>query len=136
MSEKTNYDKYTTEEYYGYLKIPSIEMNLGFYNYDDPLNDVEKNIKWIRIPVANSYLFAAHSGVGQKAYFNKLFDLEIGSDIYLKLPTEELHYEVINIYRTPKDGDIAISKEEGKIYLTTCDQIIKGYQLVIEGILS
>ncbi len=128
------YDSYVNEEYYGYIKIPSIGMNLGFYEYDNPLNDVDLNVLWIPIPVENSYLFAAHSGVGSVAYFNDLRNVAIGDDIILSLGDKRLHYEVTNIYRTKKDGDIAISKNEGMIYLTTCDQVIKGYQLVIEGI--
>ncbi len=132
-SEQMEYDRYTKEEYYGFLDIPSIDLHAGFYDYDNPLNDVELNIEWIEIPVFNSYFFAAHSGVGKKAYFNYLNTLQIGDDIYLSLENEKLHFQVRNIYRTVKDGDVSISKEEGMIYLTTCDQIIRGYQLVIEG---
>lgn len=129
------YDAHNTEQYYGYLKVPAIDMNLGFYNYDSPFNDVESNIELIPIPVKNSYLFAAHSGVGKKAYFNDLALLKIDDDIILKIAEVHHHYKVNNIYRTIKDGDISIKNQEGMIYLTTCDQIIKGYQLVIEGIL-
>ena len=110
-------------------------MNLGFYNYDNPLNDVESNIELIKIPVENSYLIAAHSGTGKKAYFNDLRLLDIGDDIYLDILREEKHYQVTNIYRTIKDGDISISNKSNMIYLTTCDQIFEGYQLVIEGTL-
>ena len=134
VSGNVTYDSYTNEEYYGFIKIPRIDMNLGFFNYDNPLNDVDLNVLWIPIPVENSYLFAAHSGVGSIAYFNELRNVVIGDDIILSFGDNELHYEVTNIYRTQKDGDIAISKNEGMIYLTTCDQVIKGYQLVIEGI--
>lgn len=134
-SNGTIYDKYNTNEYIGYLKIPKIDMNLGFYDYDNPLNDVESNIELIKIPVENSYLIAAHSGVGDIAYFNDLRALKVGDDIYLEILDEEKHFQVINIYRTIKDGDISISENSDMIYLTTCDQIVKGYQLVIEGVL-
>ena len=128
-------DRYNTQEYYGYLKIPSVNLDLGFYNYDHPLNDVAYNIELIEIPVADSYLIAAHSGVGQIAYFNDLHKVLVGDDIYLSIADSTMHYRVSNIYRTIKDGDIAISNKSGMIYLTTCDQIIDGYQLVIEGML-
>ena len=127
------YDSYVNEDYYGYISIPSIDEKFGFYEYDNKLNDVDLNVMWIPIPVDNSYLFAAHSGVGSIAYFNTLRNVEVGDDIYLELDSLMMHYEVVNIYKTKKDGDITISKEEGMIYLTTCDQVIKGYQLVIEG---
>ena len=134
-NDTTINDRYTKEEYYGYLKIPSINMNLGFYDYDNHLNDVESNIELIKIQVENSYLIAAHSGVGDIAYFNDLRALEVGDDIYLEILDEEKHFQVTNIYRTIKDGDISISENSDMIYLTTCDQIVKGYQLVIEGVL-
>ena len=126
------------------IKIPNSPIVLshrrvGFpnyrLNYDNPLNDVESNIELIKIPVENSYLIAAHSGTGKKAYFNDLRLLDIGDDIYLDILREEKHYQVTNIYRTIKDGDISISNKSNMIYLTTCDQIFEGYQLVIEGTL-
>ena len=126
-------DRYTKEEYYGYLIIPSININLGFYNYGNPLNDVSKNIELIKIPVKNSYLFAAHSGIGKIAYFNDLDKLKENDIIYLKIKNTTNKYKVAKINRVKKSGDIEITNEENKIYLTTCDQIIEGYQLVVEG---
>lgn len=127
----TNYDKYNTSEYIGYLKIPKIDMNLGFYNYDSPMNNVEYNIEFINTGIANTYLIAAHSGVGKKAYFNDLAKLAINDDIYLELNSNINHYKVVDISRTIKNGEVYISKSSGFLYLTTCDQIIEGYQLTI-----
>ena len=128
-----NYNTYQKEEYYGYLIIPSININLGFYNYDNPLNDVSKNIELIKIPVKNSYLFAAHSGIGKIAYFNDLDKLKENDIIYLKFKDKSIKYKVTKVVRVKKNGSIEITNEENKIYLTTCDQIIEGYQLVVEG---
>ena len=127
----TNYDSYNTTEFVGYLKIPKIDMNLGFYDYDSPLNDVEYNIEFIDTGVTNTYLIAAHSGVGKKAYFNDLAKLAIDDDIYLELHDKNMHYKVIDITRTIKNGEVYISNSSGFLYLTTCDQTIKGYQLTI-----
>lgn len=127
-------DNYSKEEFYGYLKIPSINMNLGFYNYDSPLNNVEYNIELIEIPIEGSYLIAGHSGVGAKAFFNDLHNLQTGDDIYLDIENNTYHYIVDNIYRVKKTGSINISNAANMLYLTTCDQIVSGYQLVIEGI--
>ncbi len=124
-------DQYSEEEYYGYLLIPSISLNLGFYGYDSKLNDVELNVEIIKIPVSGSYLLAAHSGIGSKAYFNDLASIAIGDDIYLTIEDNTTHYQVTNIYREIKDGDISISNQSGLLYLTTCDQIVSGYQLVV-----
>ena len=52
-----------------------------------------------------------------------------------ELTNDAKNFQVTNIYRTIKDGNISISKNSDMIYLTTCDQIVKGYQLVIEGML-
>ena len=127
-------DSYSEEEYYGYLIIPSINMNLGFYNYDSPLNNVEYNIELIKIPVEGSYLIAGHSGVGKKAYFNDLSKLEEGDIIYLDINNEKNKYIITSIYRVKKTGNINIKNNTDMLYLTTCDQVIDGYQLVIEGI--
>lgn len=119
-------------DYYGYISIPSIEMNLGFYNYDNPLNNVSKNVQLINTGVNNTYLLAAHSGIGNIAYFNDLSKLQLKDNIYLCIDGTNYTYEVVNIRRIPKTGKINISSEENMLYLTTCDQIVKGYQLIIE----
>lgn len=106
-------------------------MNLGFYDYDNPLNDVEYNIEFIDTHVTDTYLIAAHSGVGQKAYFNDLAKLNIDDDIYLELYDKNMHYKVIDITSTIKNGEVYINNSSGFLYLTTCDQTIKGYQLTI-----
>ena len=46
---------------------------------------------------------------------------------------EEKHYKVTNVRKVIKNGKISIKNEENQIILTTCDQIKKGYQLIIEG---
>lgn len=117
--------------YIGYLVIPSIDMKLGFYDYDSPLNDVSKNIELIDTGIANTYLIAAHSGTGPLAYFNDLKDVLISDDVYLEYKSNILHYQVIDIKRVKKVGSINIPNEENELILTTCDQIVKGYQLII-----
>ncbi len=119
--------------YLGYLVIPKINMKLGFYDYESKLNDVNKNIELINTGISNTYLIAAHSGTGTLAYFNDLRYLEINDEIYLKFKNKTNKYKIKNISRKIKDGKIKISKEENQIILVTCDQIVKGYNLIIEG---
>ena len=121
-------------DYYGYLNIPSINMYLGFYEYDNPLNNVDKNIELIDTKINNTYLLAGHSGIGKNTYFNDLQYLKVNDDVYLEFINNTIHFQITNIYREIKKGKINIKKEEGQIILTTCDQIYKGYQLIIEGI--
>ena len=119
--------------YLGYLVIPKINMKLGFYDYESKLNDVNKNIELINTGISNTYLIAAHSGTGTLAYFNDLRYLEINDEIYLKFKNKTNKYKIKNISRKIKDGKIKISKEGNQIILVTCDQIVKGYNLIIEG---
>lgn len=129
-NESTNYD---TSTCYGYLKIPSIDMYLGFYNTDSDLNDVSKNVTLIDTNIENTYLLVAHSGIGPLAYFNDLRYLDIDDDIYLEFKDRTNHYKVVNITSVKKTGTISIKNEENQLILSTCDQINKGYQLTIES---
>lgn len=121
--------------FYGYLSVPSINMYLGFYDFVNPLNNVDKNIEYINTGLDNVYLLAGHSGIGKNAYFNDLRYLKIDDDIYLEFENNTLHFKINNIYREIKNGQISIRKDENQVILTTCDQIYKGYQLIIEGIM-
>ena len=43
------------------------------------------------------------------------------------------HYIVSSIRNEVKNGKINIKMEENQVILTTCNQIRKGYQLIVEG---
>lgn len=122
-----------SDTYYGYLIIPALDMKIGFYNIDSELNDVNKNVTLIESGINNTYILAAHSGTGPLAYFNDLRYLDLNDDIYLEFKEVTNHYVVTNIRREIKDGQISIEDEENQIILTTCDQVLAGYQLIIEG---
>lgn len=119
--------------YYGYLNIPSINMYLGFFNEDSKLNDVSKNVTIIPTNINNTYLLAAHSGTGPLAYFNDLRKLKVDDEIYLEFKDKVNKYKVKRIRKEIKDGSISIPKKENMLILTTCDQIVKGYQLIVEA---
>ncbi len=125
--------KEKNEDYYGYLIIPKIDMNLGFYNVDNENNNVNKNIEFIPTGILNTYLIAGHSGTGKRSYFTSLKELVKDDEIILKLESKEFHYQVRNIKRVPKIGKIKIKNEQNMLILTTCDQVVKGYQLIIEA---
>lgn len=122
------------ETYYGYLIIPKINFKKGFFNEKSVLNDVNKNIEFIKTNINNTYLFAAHSGTGNKSFFNGLKELKKDDDIYLEFKDKKIRYKVSKIRKDLKNGTLKIDNKENMIYLTTCDQIIKGFQLTIEGI--
>lgn len=119
--------------YYGVLIIPKINMYLGFYDENNKNNDVNKNVMLINTNIKNTYLLAAHSGTGKLAYFNDLRYLDIGDEIILKFNNKVNHYIVSSIRNEVKNGKINIKMEENQVILTTCNQIKKGYQLIVEG---
>ena len=119
--------------YYGYLIIPTLNMTYGFYDINNKLNDVDKNVTLINSNIENTYILAAHSGTGNLAYFNDLKYLEKDDKIYLKFKDKILKYEIVNIRSEKKNGKIKIKNKENQLILTTCDQVRKGNQLIIEA---
>ncbi len=120
-------------KYYGYLVIPKVNMKLGFYNVDNEKNNVGENVTLIDTGINNTYLLAAHSGSGPLAYFNDLRYLSVGDKITLIIDGNIMNYEVVNIRNEIKNGKINIKNEKNQVILTTCNQVKKGYQLIIEG---
>ena len=120
-------------KYYGYLVIPKVNMKLGFYNVDNEKNNVWENVTLIDTGINNTYLLAAHSGSGPLAYFNDLRYLSVGDKITLIIDGNIMNYEVVNIRNEIKNGKINLKNEKNQVILTTCNQVKKGYQLIIEG---
>lgn len=128
-----NNGSFNKSNYYGFLIIPSLNMTYGFYDTQSKLNDVNKNVALIDSNIENTYILAAHSGMGNLAYFNDLKYLRKKDKIYLKFENKTLEYEVVNIRSNIKNGKIRIKNKESQLILTTCDQIKKGNQLIIEA---
>ena len=118
--------------YYGYLNIPKIGMQFGFYNYDNKLNNVNNNIEIIKTNIEDTYLLAGHSGTGKVSFFNNLRYLEIGDIVIFSIGDVIREYSVVDIINDKKNGKLKIDNKEGYLYLTTCDQVNKGYQLTIK----
>lgn len=128
-----NNGSFNKSNYYGFLIIPSLNMTYGFYDTQSKLNDVNKNVALIDSNIENTYILAAHSGMGNLAYFNDLKYLRKKDKIYLKFENKTLEYEVVNIRSNIKNGKIRIKNKENQLILTTCDQIKKDNQLIIEA---
>jgi len=116
-----------TNEYIGYLNIPKINLTKGFLDVRSTENDVEKNI----LVVAGSnypdtkkgnLILAGHSGTGWKAFFNDLYKLTNGDVAYVTYKGKKYTYQIVNIYKQPKTGSIAIYRDYEKTTLTliTC----------------
>ena len=115
------------ESYIGYLEIPKIGFRRGFYNIDSNLNTVESNIEIIKgsdMPnITNGNLIiAGHSGTGWKAFFNKLYKLEIGDEAIVTYSGINYKYKITNIYKEKNTGTVSIKRNYDKTTLTliTC----------------
>ena len=116
-----------TNDYIGYLTIPKINLTKGFLDQRSELNDVEKNIFVVE---GSSYpnvekgnlMIAGHSGTGWKAFFNDLYKLTTGDIAEVSYKNKIYTYKIVNIYKQPKTGKIAIYRNYDKTTLTliTC----------------
>ncbi len=116
-----------TNEYIGYLTIPKINLTKGFVDKRSTENDVEKNILVIEgsnypdVEKGNLIL-AGHSGTGWKAFFNELYQLSNNDQAYVTYKGKKYVYNLVNIYKQPKVGKVAIYRNYDKTTLTliTC----------------
>ncbi len=116
-----------TNDYIGYLSIPKINLNKGFVDKRSTENDVEKNIMVIEGSTypnveRGNFILAGHSGTGWKAFFNELYRLNIGDEVYVTYKGKKYTYKFTNIYKQQKTGKIAIYRNYDKTTLTlvTC----------------
>lgn len=116
-----------SNQYIGYLSIPKINLTKGFLDYRSPDNTVEKNIM---VVVGSNYpdvergnlIIAGHSGTGWKAFFNELYQLQIGDTARVEYKGSTYVYSITNIYQQPKTGKLAIYRNYNQRCLTliTC----------------
>ena len=116
-----------TNEYIGYLNIPKINLTKGFLDVRSTENDVEKNIIVVEgsdypDTKKGNLILAGHSGTGWKAFFNDLYKLNKGDVAYINYKGNKYIYQIVNIYKQPKTGSIAIYRDYEKTTLTliTC----------------
>ena len=115
------------EHYIGYLKIPKLGFNRGFYNIASPENTVEKNIQVIegsKMPNKKNgnLIIAGHSGTGWKAFFNDLYKLNIGDQAIVTYKGHKYTYQIEDISKQAKTGTLTIKRNRNKTTLTliTC----------------
>ena len=116
-----------TDEYIGYLTIPKINLTKGFVDKRSSENDVEKNILVIdgsNYPDVErgNFILAGHSGTGWKAFFNELYQLQTGDEAYVTYKGKKYVYNLVNIYKQPKTGKVAIYRnyDVRTLTLITC----------------
>lgn len=123
--------------YLGVISIPKINLAQGFYDIDNPLNNVDKNIELIgnsNMPdVENGTLIlAAHSGNDRVSYFNKLYKLNIDDEIEIIYNKSKYLYKLIDIYEVEKTGSITLHNINNitSLVLVTCSNFNDDLQVV------
>ena len=122
--------------YNGHLIIDKLGLNIGFYNKDNPLNNISHGIEVLSPSIMpnnkDSILFlASHSGDSNISHFKNLYELKKGDDIIIEYNNQEYKYKVKNKYVIEKQGFMSIKLfPRNSVILITC---IKGTnnQLVV-----
>lgn len=116
-----------TNDYIGYLNIPKINLTKGFLDIRSSENNVDKNLLVVEgssypdVEKGN-FIIAGHSGTGWNAFFNDLYKLNKGDIASVTYKNKIYNYKIVNIYKQPKVGTIAIYRNYSKTTLTlvTC----------------
>ena len=83
----------------------------------------------------NIIFIAAHSGTGEKAYFNNLDYLDINDEIIIEYLNDKRIYQVQEKSIQIKNGYINITKSKyNTLILTTCYPYNDKYQLIVSCI--
>lgn len=116
-----------TNDYIGYITIPKINLTKGFLDKRSPENNVDKNLLVVNgsnypSTERGNFIVAGHSGTGWNAFFNDLYKLNIDDIAEVSYKGKKYTYKIVNIYKQPKVGNIAIYRDYSKTTLTliTC----------------
>jgi len=119
--------KETKYDYIGMLEIPKINLKRGFVDLNSKYNKVNYNITVIKGSTFpneqnNNLILAAHSGICDVCFFDKLFNLSKGDKAYVNYKNKKYSYTLVNTYEVQKDGSIPIYRDYDKNVLTliTC----------------
>ena len=126
IEEKSN-KKAIKYDYIGVLEIPKINLTQGFVDMNSKYNNVDYNLQIIKpssYPDVDkgNFIIASHSGSSSISYFKRLYKITKGDKVYIHYNNVKYTYEVVNIYKEPKNGYIDIYRDNNKTTLTliTC----------------
>lgn len=113
--------------YLGILEIEKINLAQGFYDKDNPDNNVSKNVTFLE---PSNYpdekngntILIAHSGTSNIAYFKHLYQVEVGDIAKITYKGKIYTYKIDNIYYEEKDGEVTVYRDTKRNTLTmvTC----------------
>ena len=119
--------KYDVNQYVGYLEIPKINFNKGFYPKESEQNNVDKNLLLVKEAsypdvAQGNLIIAGHSGTAWNSFFNDLYKLSVGDTAKVKFQGKTYTYKFVNIYKASKTGTISIYRNSKRTTLTlvTC----------------
>lgn len=131
---------YDPDQYVGYLEIPKINFNKGFYPKESKYNDVDKNLLLVKEASypnveKGNLIIAGHSGDAWYSFFNDLYKLSVGDKAIVKFQGKTYTYKFVNIYNAPKVGTISIYRNSKKTTLTlvTCTNFDNKTQTIYIG---
>jgi len=124
------------DNYVGHLIINKLNLHEGFYNINNPLNNIDYGLQVLSPSImpnkANSIVFiASHSGDSKISYFKYLYELKNDDLVILNYKDKDYYYKVIKKEIIEKNGVLDIkSFPSNSLILITC---VKGTnnQLVI-----
>jgi len=123
----TTFEPADNGQYLGILKIDKINLEQGFYDKDNELNNVGKSVTLLgpsNYPNEKNgnTILVAHSGSSYLGYFKHLYQLKVGDLATIKFKGKTYVYKIVNIYDDTKDGDVTIYRNRNKTTLTliTC----------------
>mgnify|MGYP004681691853 CR=1 FL=1 len=139
-NNENTYKPIDYSKYLGVLEIPSIRLKRGFYGTDSKYNNIERNVAVVAkssMPdvVNGNLILMGHSGVSYISYFDKLFKMEMGADMYITYAGNKYHYVLVNVYDVPKTGTVRIIRNYNATTLTliTCNKFDDTKQTVFVG---
>lgn len=116
-----------TYDYIGYIKIPKIGLKKGFVSKNSKYNNIEHNVTIAQssdLPnkEKGNFILMAHSGYGYLAFFENLYQLELGDEAQITYQNKTYTYRLINIYLQDKTGKVAIFRnfQVKTLTLITC----------------
>ena len=137
--EEDTSKKNQTINYSMVLEIPKINLKKGLYDKNSKYNSVKYNIQILKesdMPnvVNGNLILASHRGNSSVSYFNNLYKLSNGNQVYVYYNNVKYIYEITNMYEVEKTGTITIhrDRDETVIVLITCKKN-ENKQLVFIG---
>lgn len=132
--------KYDPNQYVGYLEIPKINLNKGFFSKESEHNDVNKNLLLVKEASypnveKGNLIIAGHSGTAWNSFFNDLYKLKVNDIAKVNFQGKTYTYKFVNIYKASKTGTISIYRNTKKTTLTlvTCTNDDKTTQTIYIG---